>query len=305
VSNNLRLFLLLVSFSILNIIYANVYDKSPDHLLNVGLLSLIISILIEYIIRIENLKSIIIKNNKDSSSYRTKLSQENSEMKGKIEMVLPNNLNEIKNKIERYPHIKNFGKKIIEEYERSIDHVEHGFSLNGENLVLKSYISFWEHLLSEQKKISKEDKNYSGIKANIVHSCSFKIWTNHQFKNELLRIQKQFVDAGGKIIRILCENREKPSEECEASMMALQEHNIDIRYYNIGLNKTNHKFITDFLYVEKLGLTVKWEAIDRINGDIGKASYISYIDKTLMKTWSDIFNASNNVKNIKELETCV
>lgn len=132
-----------------------------------------------------------------------------------------------------------------------------GYTIKDHSCALENYLEFWRALVFEQKKKGKT----TPLNALILHSCSIHIW-QEDIKADLLYEQKEFIEAGGKIDRILCSHEELPNEEYGKVAREMASHKINVGYYSLKKGAKGHDFTWDFLFVPQLNQAVIWKSDD-------------------------------------------
>jgi hypothetical protein len=179
--------------------------------------------------------------------------------------------------------IKKSLKELHEDMTNALKINEEGFSVHNHSFAVSSYLDFWKALVDEQKNRPKG----SGLTALVMHSCSIKIWLGRPFDN-VLSLQRDFIEAGGSISRILCGKDNVPDKDYLDVARAMEKIGIEVTYYDIesGGSAYRHNFASDFLVIRELERAVIWrsDAYDMIE----EALYLNspfYNRESLVEKW--------------------
>lgn len=178
--------------------------------------------------------------------------------------------------------LKDVGFKIWNDYLNSFEITESGIYLPGEELALNTSIRIWRFLSIKQS----QDKNHPII-ARITHSNDVSVWLpeENSISNELYIYQKNFIENGGKIIRILIGHPKQPDERYNKVMNNMKEIGIDVRYFSV--EEVGEKEF-DFLYLHDESFVLKWYS--GMNGKNIAGCFISDLpDESIINRWATLF----------------
>jgi len=238
---------------------------------------------------IRELKEII--NNTDNN---IKYVKEKLSITDKLYNLLSNRQNSIQQLLYTVNRTNPFvGKYFTHATEKYFDNFrarDENFIIQGEYQCLIQYIVFWEYIVEEQKMIKLNKNNKKPILVRIVHSNSIDIWTNEDnqyrvFTIELLKLQKQFSDNGGKIVRILLGPEEKPTTKYTETIKLMEQYGIEAKYLPIS-EYSNKRFDYALLYDERLIL--KWFS-DQIGDGLGEMIIQSDLERKVLTSWAELY----------------
>jgi hypothetical protein len=160
------------------------------------------------------------------------------------------------------------------------------------SLAIDSYYAFW-NLLAELQKDSE-----APCTVQAIHSCQMNIWVEHRLTMELLAAQQRFIDANGKIVRILCGHGETPSETIRAAAQQMVDVGIEVHYYDLDKGAVlQHNFAWDFMRIDDTKHAVIWDSFQTVaDSPIQKAIYTqnqTYKGHNLARLWMEIDARSN------------
>jgi hypothetical protein len=171
------------------------------------------------------------------------------------------------------------------------------YEIRHPDLAIWSYYEFWKTLVAEQQRLKGQKRS---LVVQAMHSCQMNIWTKHPYAGRIREAQRQFIEHGGQIIRVLCGKGDLPDGEALEAAQSLIPLRVATRYYNVDRLTVNHAFGWDFLRVDPSGDVVIWAAPGAAAGGIiDRARYQrddTYETTNLGDLWSDLLAAS------KELE---
>jgi hypothetical protein len=104
--------------------------------------------------------------------------------------------------------VKQSGHVCLDDYESRFEPNEHGYDVRGEEWSLGAYQRVWEQLVEEQR--ARNEQKQDGIVVRVTHSNDIAIWGIKA--EQLLGLQKDFIDYGGVIVRLLMYQGEEASE---------------------------------------------------------------------------------------------
>jgi len=155
------------------------------------------------------------------------------------------------------------GRAPIYQFLRDFNVGDSSIEFQSETLSISSYIVFWEKLNDLQKHRVAERK--VGLVAKITHSGPIDVWAGDSAL-ALLKLQKEFIENGGKVIRVLIdlESRNGDISKYNNVYEKMKKDGIDVFY--LPLDETDdfvHRY--DFLVIDIMdcGLStyvVRWES---------------------------------------------
>lgn len=161
-----------------------------------------------------------------------------------------------------------------------------GFSINKESLSLLVYTNFWEYLLKWQKKHRNRE---NGLVVKIIHSNSVKLWMqNHDkyntFATQTLRLQKEFIAAGGSIIRFFIGREQKANQDYLEVMKSMSKIGIKTGYRQ----KDEYCQLNyGFLFLESEGLVIKWHS-DATGDYLARMDVHNKLDQEVKDKWREL-----------------
>jgi len=183
--------------------------------------------------------------------------------------------------------IKAVGSDILDGYLESIKKTEHGFAVDGSFWALKSYEKLWRFLVAEQKKIGSDPDKC--LIARITHTNDINLWIpeKEMRSRALLRYQKEFIEAGGKVVRILIGSakdiRDLEAEGYRHAKRLMEESGIEVKY----IPKMGEDYSYDFLWVSNRGYVVKWYS--GVGGQaLDKCEILDQVDETIIDMWRSL-----------------
>ena len=176
---------------------------------------------------------------------------------------------------------------IHKEMANTITFRQDGFKLSGPFVPILSYATFWDLVTREQSRRGKS----RSLNVLAIHSCEPGIWIDHWLAARLIERQREFIELGGTVTRILCAQGE-PDEELRNASAKMTAAGIEVKYYDIDAGIVDHSFSWDFLYIRETEQSVVWDSFLKVPGGvIQEAVYLHslyYNQKDLAKLWKDI-----------------
>lgn len=181
--------------------------------------------------------------------------------------------------LKRSPIVQETGLDCLREYISEFRAIDNGFQMIGQDWALRSYTSFWRHLVAEQKK-----RNAGGgepIRCVMTHSSSIELWRSEPRSKLLLSRQQEFCKSGGRMLRVFIYPDAEPDEECQLTMEKMIEAGIEVRYLQVsdGLQMSN-----DFLWVQDLDHVVTWKRA-HLGNSIESCKVLDRVDDSLKNWW--------------------
>ena len=105
------------------------------------------------------------------------------------------------------------------------------------------------------------------------------------FTLELLKLQKQFVDNGGKVVRILLGPEKIASSKYTATIKLMEQYGIEAKYLPIS-EYSNKRFDYALLYDERLIL--KWFS-DQIGDGLGEMVIQNDLERKVLTSWAELY----------------
>jgi transposase len=169
--------------------------------------------------------------------------------------------------------------RLTKKLSRALDISEDGTHLyvRDRHWALETYGFFWENLLVKQ-----EASPASKLRCLAFHSSDLNIWLEEK-GIDFLSYQKRFIDAGGVVERVLCDDGQNP-ELLDKVVNKMKECGIDVYYYNA--KKGGDDFAWDFLIVDNQ--SVMWVDTLNIGHKPETAVYTNngkYEDNDLYERW--------------------
>jgi hypothetical protein len=189
-----------------------------------------------------------------------------------------NKFSQIKDNLNN-PNLRECANAVFTTIEDNITSYENGFEVTGSELALFSYLDFWGYLKKEQER--RNNTSQKPLFVALIHSCDFKIWTKHALSDDLLQAQKQFISAGGNMLRILCSDTPKPQGDCLSAFQAMQDYGIPVAYY---YKSTGAGDFQDFAFAEELNIALEWVPFGA-TGTLKEAKYYGEIKSNFKSKW--------------------
>lgn len=191
---------------------------------------------------------------------------------------------------------KGFYKKVLDEYYKSFKILNDGFHVDDEYLSLSFYTTFWEYLLCLQEKSPNEK-----LIARVIHSNNIQIWQENDIKykiysSQLLQLQKDFLAAGGLIIRIFIGSDIEPSPSYQSVMNNMESIGVRTDY----LNDAKYTLKYDFVALFKENFTLQWFSSQNSNDIVGSLVKNS-VDSEVLDMWHRIYEGSIKKSTKKNL----
>lgn len=192
---------------------------------------------------------------------------------------------------------KEFGSSLINDYLSGFVLTKKGVVLRGEYWALKTYLKFWEFLCQEQRK-RFEDNNLKGMIARVTHSNDINIWHEgnspyKQFSVSLYLVQKEFIDLGGIIVRMLIGPHKEPDDAYKKVIQKMEEIGIEVKYFSVSEVEESD---ADFLSLEDEEIALKWHS-----GQQGKrlasCEVENYVDPAIKRTWDYLYYRADDKGN--------
>ncbi|WP_430409077.1 hypothetical protein [Kordia sp.] len=137
------------------------------------------------------------------------------------------------------------------------------FIIKGEKQAMEAYLTFWKKMLKEQIKrneVNNRKKNKPLI-ARITHSNNVKIWQENEnpFAEDLLKIQKRFVESGGRLIRFFITNSDNIDETKKQKIKAIVDnHRKKYKLATWHVITYSDELPYDFIYLHEEKIILKW-----------------------------------------------
>jgi hypothetical protein len=161
------------------------------------------------------------------------------------------------NLLKRKELVREAGLRTLTNYLNEFRVTPTGFAVRGEQWALHAYTRLWEMMTRSQREIGENPDRC--IIARVTHSNDIRLWTREEVHNSfyLLTLQKQFIEAGGIIVRIFVCPDETPNPSYVKVMDEMKEIGIDARYV---WQRQIAQFPYDFLCLHDEGIVAKWYA---------------------------------------------
>lgn len=191
------------------------------------------------------------------------------------------------------PFSNGYYRAVMDLYHKNFSIKKNGFHVDNEYLSLIVFAQFWEYLLKAQKSY-KDGENRYGISKNIiarvVHSNSIEIWTNdndkyREFTDLYLRLQKDFIAAGGTVVRVLIGREATANEEYQKTMKLMDDNGIEVKYLQ---RKKQRRINNDFVLLYDLELTLQWFS-DNFGDTLSGTLINDSIDEKALKLWDSFY----------------
>ena len=177
------------------------------------------------------------------------------------------------------PHLKDCAEAMFASLEDNISAYKSGFEIQGSELVLSSYVHFWDFLIQAQSK--RKGLSKPPIFVKLVHACDFGIWTKHGLAEHLINQQSEFLKEGGGLLRFLVTDSSSPTDDCKAAHDLLKRRGLPVAYFK---RVSTVRGIHDFALVEELRIALVWVPKDSY-GTLASAQYTDAI-KPLQEDWN-------------------
>lgn len=168
------------------------------------------------------------------------------------------------------------GRAPIDQFLKDFNVGERSIEFKSEALSLSSYIVFWRKLVELQRERSASGKK-KGVVAKITHSGPIDVWTEGESATRLFSLQREFIEYGGKVIRVLIDHGSQSSNVDTYSEVyeKMKHEGIDVLY--LPLNKNDFSQQHDFLVIdlESFVYVVRWTS-DRSGRHIAESRITRY-----------------------------
>ena len=202
------------------------------------------------------------------------------------------------------PFVNRYYTAVLSSYHGLFSVEDNGFKISDEYLSLISYVTFWKYMLEKQKDLKREaeenniNPHDNCLVARVVHSNSIDIWTNEhdkykEFTNQLLDLQKEFIENKGIVVRVFLGPYEKPNDKYKLAMQKMTENNIESKY----LQQTQfNKLPYDFLVMFDEQFAYQWYS-DTIGDSLASTMIRDFVMKRrdflneeIIQKWDYLFN---------------
>lgn len=195
---------------------------------------------------------------------------------------------------ERGRTVHQMGSRTLDDVLRQFDVTRHGYMVHGKHLSLLAYIQFWHEMLHVQREINKvaTADDATRLVARATHSNEIELWIpeHNQAAQELLSIQKQFVEAGGVIVRLLLSNSQKPTELSEKVRAKMDSYGIEARHLFYP-----HPLEYDFIWVSNLDLDVVLTWHPGADGrGLSRCEVVDGVESDIERMWERVGTASED-----------
>ncbi len=195
-----------------------------------------------------------------------------------------------------HPFVGRFYSKIMLNYHENFSISNNGFHIKDEYLSLSSYVAFWNYMVLAQKE--RNDVGEKCLIARIVHSNSVHIWTNEhskykEFTNKLLKLQNEFIESNGKVVRIFIGPDQEPNADYQIALNKMAENKIEGKYIK---QSEYHKLPYDFLLLHDEKFVLKWNS-DASGISLAGTVIQDYVEPEVEEKWEDMY------EELKRLET--
>lgn len=178
-----------------------------------------------------------------------------------------------------------FYLKVLEEYLKDFRIIQNGFYIGNEFLSLMFYVSFWEFLLGVQIENSK-DKNMKPLIIRAVHSTNINVWVGDsekykEYSYALFKYQREFIERGGKIVRIFLGREINPNSTYMKAMDIMQKNLVEVKYVSV-----NPSLILnfDYLMIYEERVSLRWYS-DAIGDGIAGSLMQDKIEEEIVENW--------------------
>jgi len=107
-----------------------------------------------------------------------------------------------------------------------------GFVVRSESFALDAYEHYWKILLEEQLGRKKVEPNYHII-VRVTHSSTSHIWDSPNMAHAI-RLQKNFIEAGGVIVRVFLNDKLTPPADTLRHMADMRKYKVHVFYIYSG-----------------------------------------------------------------------
>jgi hypothetical protein len=121
--------------------------------------------------------------------------------------------------------VRTSGQNCYLDYSSKFEPHDHGFDVRGEEWSLSAYQRVWEQLVEDQKL--RHDQKRSQIVVRATHSNDIAIWGDKA--EQLLNLQKDFIDHGGVVVRLLIHQDETGLEQYENIQKRMSDRQVEAR----------------------------------------------------------------------------
>jgi len=152
------------------------------------------------------------------------------------------------------------GLKAVEKFFEEFEVSSRGFKASSEYLALKVYQEFCGEIRDEQVARSKAGK--PGLVMRISHSGPIGIWREKE-AIEILNLQRQFVESGGKVVRILIDHTNgviNQEQEYAKAIKSMEDNKINAYYLRLTDSSEESEIFaeSDFITVDAHNDVLMW-----------------------------------------------
>lgn len=195
---------------------------------------------------------------------------------------------------ERGTAVHRMGSRTLNDVLGLFDVTRRGYIVHGEQLSLLAYVQFWREMLHTQHEINKvsTDPDATRLIARATHSNEIELWIpeHNQAAQELLSLQKQFLEAGGRIVRLLLSHTQTPTELSERVRAKMETYGIEARHLYYP-----HPFEYDFIWVSTLEADIVLTWYSGANGKgLSRCEVVDGVEPPIERMWERVGTASED-----------
>ncbi|HEX7182329.1 MAG TPA: hypothetical protein VF756_10830 [Thermoanaerobaculia bacterium] len=177
-----------------------------------------------------------------------------------------------------HPLLSSLGREAIRDFLRTHKFLDHGFGVAGQHESIKSYVTFWQYLVDQQKKTNRS------IVVRVVHSLNIEIWRDEKMR-AILDKQSEFIKEGGEVHRLII-SAEEPGDSHFAIIKDMVDRNIAVTFVQ------RKDFDHDFLVASSLDIAVTWTGT--VGGQrIQRIEYTFQLSDDDKQAFRDMWEAGN------------
>ncbi len=186
------------------------------------------------------------------------------------------------------PFVGRYYSKVLNSYHDTFSVMNNGFHIIDEYLSLSAFVELWKYMVLAQKE--RHNVGEKCLIVRIIHSNSIHIWTNEhskykEFTNRLLKLQKEFTESGGVIVRVFIGSGSEPDEDYKLALHRMKENNIEGKYIK---QSEYHKLSYDFLLLNDEEFVLKWYS-DAAGISLAGTLIQDFVEHEVREKWDDLF----------------
>jgi len=198
--------------------------------------------------------------------------------------------------------VRRIGNRTLDEFQKLFATTRYGYEVHGEHQSLMAYRVFWDELVRLQQRIKKAPgyvREEMCLIARVTHSNNVELWMpqHYQIAQDLLKLQKKFIDEGGVIVRLLVSTAPEPDPNYETTIKEMKDIGIEARFLH-----DRYKFDYDMLWVSNPNhnIVLTWHSGQNGKG-LSHCRIMDHVDSTILSMWENLAGTSEKDEGVFEL----